>query len=524
MLKNLFQQRSLALTTTLIAAAFIICGLAWGRFFSVAAANPSPVRYMDFVTTDGTRAPFQQDCAGPSFIEADAVWRFCAYYRPAGDGSAQWGLVRFDMDAGRAVLRWPLPEDPTAQVLSLARAANGVLALAWGSPDLASVYTVYPDGGVDALGVPDDAGPVVSGMAWVPDALEIVTTPDDESEVWVSAYTQGEGPPTWLERRTTAPPDACTDDTVCDYQFAHYSDEGWLFLYAIAPVEFDDPAQASVEFVLADEDGASLPVDSVPLADLDPAQIILDDAGRLVRFGSLFDNAPGNVVNWSLDAAPFMLHGGTWERVATPPVGTNVEASLDDLSFYFSNYQIEDNGLRWIPGLRYPTPGWQFDEWLMLRSSGEGIALGTYDGRSGPTLTDDPALAAARTPDLTLLPASDGGYWLLGPNGSYVKADRALNRDDELNVVERVGRTFENFDRLEAVNNDEFYRGQRVLKMAAFPLVLLSLPAGYLLVFFLGQTQHNRRRWYLLLAQVSAGYVIVATVFIWWFWELMDNF
>jgi hypothetical protein len=508
MLKTITSNRTYALTAIIFGLAFVICGAAWMRFFAAAAANPSPVRYVTLMGTNGPLNPFRQDCAGPSFVEGDAVWRFCEYDDgdTLSDPATVWGLVRFDLAQGEATMRWPLPYDQTSQVLALAQAENGDLAVAWGTPSLTGIYRIVPAGGVEAFGFPPGGPDDVAGMAWVGDGVEVVT--EQDAAINVNRVVSG----IWADPRPVTPPDRCTDGTLCDFQFAHVGADGWLFLYAVAPTEAADPVL--VEFVLAPETGGGQVIDSILLADLAPAQYTLDEQGNLAALGDLFDQAPGNVVNWSLDAAPFMLHGGTWEKVVAPE---------NDASFYFSDYRIAPDGLQWIPGLRYPRRGWQMDQWLTLKSSGEGVALATFYGKPGPTLTGNQTFLQEGGTQTSLLPSTDGGYWLLGPYGSYLKANESLTRADRLSLSERIERAFDNFGELEAVN-DDFYREQETLKMAAFPLVLLSLPAGYVLVFFVRQFRKDTRAWVLALAQVSGIYLILATLFLWWFWEITAAF
>lgn len=509
-LKTLFSSRKYTVTLIVFLIAFVICGVAWMRFFAAIAANPSPVRYVDYVTAQGTRAPFRQDCAGPSFIENDAVWRFCAYddTQDAPGSAAQWGMVRFDLAAGEGAMLWPLDQSPDAQVLALAKSSQGDLAVAWGTPDLSAITLLRRAGGVEALGLPDAAPRTIAGLAWTGDMLEIVAGGGDD----VTVHVNDSG--AWQGTRAITPPDDCAaEDAVCALQMAHRTDAGWRAVYAIAPRAIVGQDDVAVQFVAALEDGTPEPVDTIALADLDPAQYRLDESGNLDALGALFDQSPGNVVNWAIRAAPFVLHGGTWERVAAPQV---------DASFFFSDYAIDDGGLRWIPGIRYPQRSWQVDQWVTLRSSGDDIFLAQIGGDPGPTLTRVNTFAWQARADTTLLPASGGGYWVLGPNGAYMKADISLERADGLSLTERISRAFDNFTRLDDVNGT-FYREQRALKMAAFPLVLLSLPFGYVLVVLVRQSSHSHHAW-LLLLQVSALYVLVATGFFYWFWEIMDHF
>lgn len=514
--KTVFGSRRNILTVIIFLVAFVLCGVAWMRFFSAVVANPSPVRYVDFVTAEGTRAPFRQDCTGPSFIENDAVWRFCSYDSSSTllarteATAANWGLVRFDLAAGEAQMLWPLPESPAAQILALGQSPAGDLAVAWGSPDLSAVYLVLREGGTLPLGVPEDAPPDLTGLAWTGETLEIVAGDADGATVYVNESGM------WRSTRAiTLPPDCADAENVCTLQLAHRTPEGWRMVYSIAPRAIANLDTVEVAIVAALEDGTPEPVDVLDLDDLNPDQYTLDAGGNLAAIGSLFDQAPGNVVNWSIRAAPFMLHGGTWERVVAPQI---------DASFYFSDYAIGDEGgLQWIPGTRYPQRSWQVDQWVTLRSSGEDIFLAEIDGDTGPTLTQTENVAWQGPTEATLLPATDGGYWVLGPNGAYMKATASFERADALSVAERVERMVANFNELDEVNTG-FYREKRALKMAALPLVLLSLPLGYLVVFMVRQARQNRQAWIWLLMEISAAYVIVATAFFLWFWEIMDHF
>ncbi len=509
------------LTVVIVSIAFVVCGIAWMRFFWVSATNPSPPRYVEYTTTQGPHDPFRQDCApGPAFIEGDQVWRFCEYDdSDTLDTAAQWGLVRFDLAAGEADMLWPLPEAPDHQILALAKAPSGVMAVAWGaaSDALTAVYAVDPAGGVEQLAaLPADIPGRVTGLAWTSRGLELVT--GEHGPVIVTTYS-GDA---WSAPRAVERPAGCDDDMLCKLQMAHLDADVWYFLYARAPRQVSDPVASTPVELLRGPDGG--PFDAVAveplltLADLQPRQYTLNDQRALVRLGDLFDRSPGNAVNWALDAEPFLLHGGTWERVAAPE---------QNAGFYFSNYAIgSSGGLRWIPGLsgqagRY----WKLDEWLTLKSSGEGVAVLEVDNGTRHTLANATVFLEDAGSQTSLLPASDGGYWLLGPYGTYVKASESLERADRLGIITRVRRAFESFGRLEPYQGDSaFYREQKLLKMAALPLVLLSLPAGYLLVFFVAQARKNTRAWITLLVRVSAVYVVVATVFIWWFWELMERF
>jgi len=252
MLKTVLKHRSYRITAIVFAIAFGVCWLAWIRFFTVAALNPSPVRYFTFVTAQGRLDPFRQECTGPAFAEGDVAWRFCGYdasARRTTPESGQWGLVRFDLTQGEAALRWPLPEAATAQILALAQSPAGDLATAWGSPGLSAVYLILREGGVVPLGIPQEAPSHVFGLAWDGQGVELVAT--DGGPVTILRNESG----VWSEPRRVAPPEVCEEGVICALQVARRDPAGWRFLYAVAPVEIGDLQTAELQVVLSDEDG-----------------------------------------------------------------------------------------------------------------------------------------------------------------------------------------------------------------------------------------------------------------------------
>jgi hypothetical protein len=512
MIQRIVKDKTYRLTAILFTISFVICWLAWMRFFTAAALNPSPVRYVEFITDSGARAPFRQECAGPSFIHSDQVWRFCGYESGAGRTALEstaphWGLVRFDLIKGEAVMRWPLPERPDAELLALARAANGDLLTVWGSPDPARAYRITREGAVP-FDLPANLPPQVFGLADAGDRIELVAGDDQAAAIY--AYTNG----AWLDPRPVLPPESCGQQVFCSLQAARYDATGWTLVFAAVPTVIDDPARTVVDLLLRGESGAATPLPALDWSALAADQVTLDESGVVQRLGTLFDRAPGGVINWTINDAPLVLQADGWVKIDPPQAAA---------SFYFSNYEILPTGLRWIPGLRFPLSGWQFDSWMTLKSANGGVALAQMHGKSGPTLTSSTVFLIGEGSQTSVLPASSGGYWVLGPYGAYLKVDPAMERADALSFTERIGRAFDNFRRFESVSED-FYREQRVLKMAAFPLLLLSLPTGYLMVFFVRQSGRSRRAWITLLLRVSAVYLALATIFIWWFWEMMGDF
>ncbi len=512
MFKSILRNRVYLLTALLVVITFVICGVAWLRFFTVAVTNPSPVRYMSFEIEDQLRDPFPQDCVGPAFIELDAVWRYCQYTDVRlidTDQAAQWGFVRFDLAEGVAALRWPLPITPDTQILAFAPNANDQIAVAWGTPTLSAIVILDRSGGTQSLSLPP-AVEQVAGLAWTPDSTLELLAPTEAGDLAIFASSDADAG--WENARSLAIP-ACQVDQVCAFQVARYDPTvGWEAIIATAAQQITDLAQATITFTTIDENMQMVRLGSATLAELAPAQYAVDDAGQLQRLGSLFDRSPGNVINWQMEAAPFMLNDAGAQQLMSPE---------EEASFYFSNYQIVDNHLSWIPGLRHPSFSWYMGDWMTLREGEDGLFLATYDGAAGNTLAGASFLKQGT--QACILPASDGGYWVLGPYGAYVKASEEMSRADSLTIIERIERTFANFSRFDTVS-DDFYREQRALKIAAFPLILLSLPVGYLLIFYVRRTRSNPRAWIPLLLQVSAVYLIVATLFFWWFWELMGDF
>lgn len=492
-----------------LVVAFVLCGIAWARFFQVVISNPSPVRYIVFADETGTRETFEQRCAGPAFVQRDVVWRYCDY-DPADTQTSRWGLVRFDLPNNRAGLLWPVAHGADVQILALAAAPGGDLAVVWGGQQVTDVSIARLTGGVQSLGVPGDAVQTVMGFAWRGDRLEMVW--DGPAGVQIAAHN-GEA---WDAPRRVMLPDGCGETNVCALQMAYVQTDDWRFLVTRAPQIIDDPAAAAIELVVTDDGGEPLLTDQMALSAVDPSYYTLEADGRISRIGRFFDCTPGNVINWWVDRAPMILREGAYQPMEPPPVG-------DTVSFYFSNYEIQGDRLRWIPGIRFPVRGWQIGRWMALQTAGDDLVLDPLAAETGPALAQAPAFMTREMSQTVVLPASNGGYWVLGANGAYLKADSTMARADALTIWERVRRVFANFGSLQDYSG-AFYRQRAELKMLALPLVLLALPVGYLLVFFVRQTRRDRRAWVRLLVMVSAGYLVVALIFIWWFWETLRRF
>jgi hypothetical protein len=350
----------------------------------------------------------------------------------------------------------------------------------------------------------------IAGMAWVGDALELVN--DHGDTVLVHVFQDG----AWAAPRPVTRPAPCGDQRwLCVLQLAYHGDEGWRLLYATVRRQITDPDTVRINMLLADESGTTFTTRArpVPLSYLGTDLYTLQGE-QLIRLGYFVDRAPGNVVNWTVGSPPLLWSDDIWFRMKVPFPTT----SLDH-----GDYQVRRDGLRWIPVMRYPQHAWQLDRWLKVQSSPEGPTLAELGGTPGPVLTSNTAFLEKGGIQTSVLPAPDGGYWVLGPYGSYLKVDESLARVDGLNLLERVRRAFDNFGRYRPYN-ENFYRNLALLKALAFPVVLLALPWGYLLAVLARQTPRFQLPWIALLVRVSAFYLILATIFMWWFWETMDGF
>jgi hypothetical protein len=99
------------------------------------------------------------------------VWGTCRVFGWSdSDAKTTEHLVRFDLEAGVAEMRWPLPERSTAKIEALARHPSGRLAAVLSGGD---VIVAKPGGGVTVVGGIAMSGPI-AGLAWRGDDLELV--------------------------------------------------------------------------------------------------------------------------------------------------------------------------------------------------------------------------------------------------------------------------------------------------------------------------------------------------------------
>jgi hypothetical protein len=155
--------------------------------------------------------------------------------------------------------------------------------------------------------------------------------------------------------------------------------------------------------------------------------------------------------------------------------------------------------------------------WIGIRASADGPSALRPTGSRGGLLATSRWLSA----EAHLVPADDGGLWLLGAFGTFVQVGPDLARADGLGPVERVTRLYADFGRLRRF--DDFYLEYPELKMAVLPLVLLLWPLLATLLYVplrRIQLPHWEGRHQLCYRVAAWFYVPLAGAAAWWFWLL----
>jgi hypothetical protein len=491
---------------SLILALLVWLG-ALGRLGWIFLTEPPPARAVTFVTPRGVLEEEQPPpCAGSAFALGQHVWQICR--RSAGTA-----LVRFDLERGLGEIFWPLgagAKGARGPALSaLARHRKGDLAVATTGGELLQVLQT---GGMRRLG----RARRVAGMAWVGDRLELVEGGD--AGPVIRSHTRGEG---WSTRAAPGVPPAETGQAV-RLELAYRSGGRWNFLFVRVPRDARPGQAVKVDLLQGTERQAPMVVETVQLR----GRFRLDGRGRAGILAAVVDPAPGGAVIPSevLPALPLRRDRERWSPVALP-------LSHKRGRFWHFDYKAEPQGLRSIPRTASePLAFFVRGLWLELagertvrlrkvggRGGGSSDSSDSSDGSrhggSGPALTRRQWLS----PGIRVLPAADGGYWVLGANSRrYIKVDASLRRADTQLLWDRVTRALRHPPPPGA---DTIPDGLAPVRRLVLPVVVLLFPLLVLVLLLVGRSRRagGRSRRFLL---ASLLYLLCSGGLGWWFWQL----
>lgn len=445
----------------LVAACAVLTALAWGRLAWTTATTASPAHPITSVRlSDGVELGLHDvTCHGPAYVAGADVWQLC--YDERATASSEH-LTRFDLAARRATLLPAIDGAPYSL-----RSISAVI----GHP--AGGLVVLADRGL--LRVTHDAVTpwVALGVAWRPclrfdgDALEVAAFGGGGAPMVArvapdGATTRREGPP------VAAPEGAKIIGAGCRWDATAGA---WRFLWTQWPKTQPTGATAEVALLERGLDPAE-PVVSQRLAlaietpeSFEPYWFNRSETGELFLFDELLDRSPdGGISRWH-GQPPLERRGGQWVAPSLPP-GTfrgGVEA----------DYVVTDHGLQRLLGLSGPASVRVGDGWIVRRTGDDRDAflqrqsLDFIDqGPAGPPVTGVFWLQVG----YKVLPAPQGGYWLMGGLGeAVVHVGDDLARTDGLGFIERLERALAD-DRAKV--NSDFYLEAGDLRRFGFLWVL----------------------------------------------------
>lgn len=532
------------------ALATALCLGAWGRLGYVAVAHPSPWQSVVWRLPDGSTGQGEVGilCWWNAFQQGDVVYRWPCADR---EGEGRHYVVAFDLRARTATVRWELPSSgiPADRFAAVAPGPGDDLTVL---PERESrVYRLRADGQVEDLGpFPDATVSRIVGMAWVGTRLELLVLSGDT--VNLIGYEPGQG---WGAPRALPAPDSCTVEHSCALLTATPTGPGWRLLYGRAPRRPPDPQQVVAELFLADVDGRVQQTDTLALQprqqrpSVGPrraGQYTVADDGTLRWDWNSVDRTPGNVLNAGGYGTTLRLRpDGILQAI--PPLSPELLASrtrpdrsgpapdLAEGAPLCTSYQLDDDRLRWLPlftrGLL--TGGNRVllldDRWVVLRQTDGGLRLEERETddratlrRRGPMVLGGAAEAMSWDCVLApLLPATDGGYWLLDGYGHHLRIGADLARADSLPLRERVRLLFAGFGEY----RDDFHREHPLRKQVGIVFLLGGWPllTGALLLWRRGGQPYPEdwRAWVFR----SAFLCLVLGGLIWrWFWTATTFF
>lgn len=261
-----------------------------------------------FLAPDGEAPARDPSCDGPYFADGRAVWGLCQVYAWSdSDSKTTAQLVRFDLEAGVAELRWPLP-DSALRIEALARHPSGRLAAVLSGGD---VIVAKPSGGVTVVGGAALSGPV-AGLAWRGDDLEFVPGGAGGDDILVLSGGR------WTSR--AAPRLASPPGMHARLQLAEHGADGLVLTYVRT---FLIPGQRA-ELITRREDGSET-MEVLPLP--------YESSFRI-------DRSAANAVDSRPDKGLPSIErvGGKWQFLAAPAGGSTR-----------SDYIVQDGRLEWIP-------------------------------------------------------------------------------------------------------------------------------------------------------------------------------
>lgn len=493
-----------------LGVAFLLFGfvrLAW-----VAVSNTPPARFTTYMTNDCPyEPPSWPTCSGdPRFVDGDHVWAFCI----SSLDLYPWktGMVRFDLANRRADMLWPFPDHEAHELHGFTKHPSGDIAVAIRSGD---VYRLGADGGVTNLELPGPrtVGGSIVAIAWVGDGLEVVT--GGRARPSVHRLPAGGG---W----SSAPLEQleCSEGQLCMLQAAARESTGWRLWYVHWPSRIAAGELSEAEIV---EVAPSRRVRRVARFALDPERDYYQDTDGSLRsrLRQFLDRSMGNVVfldhRDELDE-PWELDADGWSPRTLP------DSWPPEPGWYRhrEDYIVHSERLE-------PVPAWGDvhrslhrvrDRWIQSSSRNRELTLRTADGQPGPVLVNDPWISSR----MLIAPASEGGYWLLGPYGTHLRVDTDLARADVPGFFDRFFLLYNNFHHLAWYN--DFWLNASWLKMCVLPLLLLFPFIVSVLLAVLCFTRRKSLNEELVktLFPYAIAYVLAWCCFGWWFWKLTGYF
>jgi len=481
-----------------------------------ALTEPSPPREVAFVTRAGEQPPLS--CQGSIFSSGRHLWQICR-----SPGGKRAHLVRFDLKRGVGEMLWPL-ERPDATISALARSKTGALALATESGALASggpmeqeLHIAQPAGGLQRM---KDAPRVsrIAGMAWVQDQLELVApgggspirqAPSPGSQPSSQPINRGpvihvHAKGAWTTRQAPNVNDAAAGH-VTQLDLAYRSGGHWNLLFARIPERSPAGRPVTVELLHGTESQPPMTVDAARLT----GRFIHDPGGKVKILGSVVDRAPGGAVNPAavLPSLPLQRRKQRWRALVAPQKHRQGR-------FWLFDYTVEPQGLRSIPRTTSSPRSFHVQGvWLEL-VGGDVAQLHKIGSTLGPGLTSSFWL----DPGPRVLPAADGGYWVLGASSRrYIKVTTGLERADPLSIWERIQRIVHEPDPRGALPS-----ALVAARRAVVPVVLLLWPLLVLLLLLVGRSRRRGRAGRFFIA--SLLYLLCCGALGWWFWQLVRWF
>ena len=498
----------------------VLFTVSWIRVFWQTLTKVPPAQNMTYQTGNGAKwlDKGYPHTRYPRIIDGNSVWIYAMYEKDTGGKKS--GFIRFDLKSGIAQMRWQFPgKSRYGSILGVAKHKNGEIAVLWNEHmGKVRVDIMLLRGGLKSLGFVPVKKPNMSfiGFDWVNGRIEVAQGDYKQRSTYIYRNTKKDS---WSERSIS---------WAGQYNFrtmptlAMYNKRKWETIFTQWELKKRNEFYTAAVFKYRQGDRASEKIGIVKI--------------KSYNVHHLVDGAPGNMISGlHYTKQNFQLKDGKIVKIKPGTIASKLKKV--HLDTYKSTFIIRPGHLErqfmWKSeyGRNLVIQLGVREIKLMFKRSSKARnvrrALFLSDGGKpvvGPVVES----FRFRGSYPVLIPAGDGGVWILGTFGYYVKVDKNLQRTDAPCFFGRYARVIASFGS-RAAQYDDFYLDASLFKKLVMPVLHFLLPLLWLIIyvlgFFKGKNKEDKKvDLFERMRNVSIAYIVIWVGYAYWFWKVTINF